>query len=123
MSRCPGTVETRRTRPKPCPHEGHLRSMLIDGVTRDINSSDLRVLGALMRIKVKRELLVLGIRIPRLVRSGAPLVGGLVAFVRATGHELLDFREDFRQFPLDFLRLSAELGRPFQQRADLCRYV
>jgi hypothetical protein len=29
MSRCAGTVETRRTRPKPCPHAGHLRSTFI----------------------------------------------------------------------------------------------
>ena len=73
MSRCPGTVETRRTRPKPCPHTGHLRSISIDGVARGVNPGYVRVLGALTQIKVIRALLVVRIRIPRLVRSCAPL--------------------------------------------------
>jgi hypothetical protein len=54
MSRCPGTVETRRTRPRPCPHAGHFRSIFIDGVARGINPGDLRIHGALTQIKVMR---------------------------------------------------------------------
>jgi hypothetical protein len=85
MSRCPGTVETRRTRPKPCPHAGHLRSISIDGVARGVNPGYLRVLAALTQIKVMRALLVVRIRIPRFVGSCAPLAGCLVALVGVTG--------------------------------------
>ena len=123
MSRCPGTVETRRTRPRPCPHAGHLRSIFIDGVARGVNPGDLRVLGALTQIKVKRALLVVRIRIPRLVRSCAPLAGCLVALVGLTGLELRQLREDVHQFSLNFLRFCAEFPRPLQQETDLRLYV
>ena len=119
MSRCPGTVETRRTRPKPCPHAGHLRSISIDGVARGVNPGYVRVLGALTQIKMIRALLVVRIRIPRLVRSCAPLAGCLVAFVGVTGLYLRQLREDIHQFALNFLRFRAKFRRPLQQEADL----
>jgi hypothetical protein len=119
MSRCPGTVETRRTRPKPCPHTGHLRSISIDGVARGVNPGYVRVLAALTQIKMMRALLVVRIRFPRLARSCAPLAGCLVALVGVTGLELRELREDIHQFALNFLRFRAEFRRPLQQETDL----
>jgi hypothetical protein len=117
MSRRPGTVETRRTRPTPCPHAGHFRSIFIDGVARGVNSGDLRILGALTQVKVMRGLLVVRIRIPRLVRSCAPLARGSVALV--TGLEPGQLREDIHQFAVNFLRIRAKFRRPLQQETDL----
>jgi hypothetical protein len=42
-----------------------------------------------------------------------------VIFVDATGRELRDFREDFRQFALNFLRLRTEFRRARKQETDL----
>jgi hypothetical protein len=119
ISRCPGTVETRRTRPKPCPHAGHLRSIFIGGVARGLNPGELRVLGALTQIKVMRALLVVRTRIPRLVRSCAPLARCSVALGGLTVLEFCQLREDFHQFALNFLRIRAEFRRPLQQETDL----
>jgi len=66
-----------------------------------------------------RALLVVRIRIPRLVRSCAPLAGCLVAFVGVTGLYLRQLREDIHQFALNFLRFRAKFRRPLQQEADL----